>query len=370
MRSSTHNVLRLAAASAAGGGLLLHTLNLGLMAWVRTSGSAEALAIDLGQLAGDALVALAWGIGFSVLALVMIVRAGHRYEVVVAALFLGVYSLWGGFMVSLPFDDVSWRPPVLIACDVLAHSIGIRFTQLFPRPLTPSDVLGLGRQGLRRAVLRVLAALLSPRIYWPFAFAFETAFRLIPIPGPWDSMHVLVWLALGTFYFYASYQRGSTEDRRRIFWILEGVVVFLTVQVIMLGLWAVTAAGVFELDLPLWANWLSAASAWITLGCFVMAVFYAGAFDSGMILRRTTVLGLSGALAVLIFVMLETVVEQLLVEVLGLQSRLGGILGGVGAAVAFRPLTLRVDGFLGRMSSKESRTDAEPGSTVVGPDAP
>ena len=321
------------------------------MSWVGATGSAGALTIDVGRFAGDALVVLAWGVGFSVLALVMIVRAGDRHEVVMAALFLGVYSLWGGFLDSMPFDDEPWRPQAMSAFDALAHSIGIRFTQLFPRPLSSAEVRELGPRWLRRSLGPFLGALLDPRVFWTFAIVFEGAFRIIPLPGPAGLIHLLVWLALGTFYLYASYARGNEEDRRRIFWILEGVVVFLVVQVVEIGLWTILRAGLLDFDLGLWSNWLRAVSAWLTLGCFVMAVFYAGAFDSGMVLRRTTVLGLSGGLAVLIFITLETLAEELLADVFGLQSRVGGVLSGVTAAFAFRPLTSRIDKALSRLSS-------------------
>jgi hypothetical protein len=279
---------------------------------------------------------------------------GDRPEVVMAALFLGVYALWVGFGDSMPFDGEPWRPLAMIAGDVLAHSIGIRFTQLFPRPLSPADVQDLGPAWLRRPVGVILGALLDPRIFWAFAVIFEAGFRLIPIPGPWALIHLLVWLTLGTLFLYASYVRGSKEDRRRIFWILEGVAVFLVVQVIHIGLWAVSSTGLLEVDLPLWFNWMRAVSAWLTLGCFVMAVFYAGAFDSGMVLRRTTVLGISAGLAVLIFVTLETLLEELVAEAFGVQSRAGGILGGVAAAVAFQPLALRIDRVIGRLEREES----------------
>lgn len=350
--------LRVTAASAAAGGLLLNILNLGFMSWVGVTGSAEALTIDVGRFVGDALVVLAWGVGFPMLALIMIVRIGERHEVVMAALFLGVYALWGGFSDSMPFDEMPWRPYALMACDVLAHSIGIRFTQLFPRPLLPADVQDVGPTWFRRSVSPILGALLDPRIFWAFAITFETAFRLIPIPGPRGLIHLLLWLILGIFFLYTSYAQGSEEDRRRIFWIMEGVAVFLVVQVIDIGLWTISSTGLLEVNLPLWSNWLRAVSAWLTLGCFVMAVFYAGAFDSGMVLRRTTVLGLSAGFAVLIFLSLETLVEDLVAEAFGLESRVGGILGGVAAAVAFRPVSQRIDRMIGRLSSEES-SDAE-----------
>ncbi|MCZ6643144.1 MAG: hypothetical protein O7F71_16335 [Gammaproteobacteria bacterium] len=88
------------------------------------------------------------------------------------------------------------------------------------------------------------------------------------------------------------------------------------------------------------------------------AVFYAGAFDSGMVLRRTTVVGISTGLALLIFVTLETLLEEFLAESFGLESRVGDIIGGVSAAVAFRPLSRRIDRMIGRFSSVAS-SDAE-----------
>ena len=358
MNSWTHRALRLTAASAAACGLLLNVLNLIFMFWVGTTGAAQALTIDMGHFQGDAFVVLAWGVGFPALALIMIVRIGERHEVVMAALFLGVYSLWGAIMDSMIFDEAPWRPYAMIAGDALAHAIGIRFTQLFPRPLLPDDFQNPHANGLRRSINLVLRQLLDPRIFWSFAITFEITFRLIPIPGPWGLIHLLVWLILGASFLYASYVRGSEIDRRRIFWIMEGVAVFLVVQVLDLGLWAVSNTGLFDVDVPLWSNWLRAVSAWLTLGCFIMAVFYAGAFDSGMVLRRTTVVGISTCLALLIFVTLETLLEEILAESFGLESRVGDILGGVSAAVAFRPLSRRIDRMIGRFLSVVS-SDAE-----------
>ena len=98
MNSWTHRALRLTAASAAACGLFLNVLNLIFMFWVGTTGAAQALTIDMGHFQGDAFVVLAWGVGFPALALIMIVRIGERHEVVMAALFLGVYSLWGAWI--------------------------------------------------------------------------------------------------------------------------------------------------------------------------------------------------------------------------------------------------------------------------------
>lgn len=346
-----HILLRLAAASAASAGLLLHLLNLGFAAWVWAAGAAGPLGVDVRLVAPGMLRILAWGVGFGVLALVIVWKVGHRYEALAAALFLGVYSLWGGFLEGTPFRGTAWLPPVLIACDALAHAAGVRFTQLFPRPLEPADLTAVGPRWFRRIVATPLAALLDPRIYWPAAAGFEVLWRLLPGEiGP-GGIHVLVWVSLASVYLYAGYRRGTPEERRRIFWILEGVLVFLLAQIAWVALWSLHVAGIMALDLRVWFSWLNAISAWATLACFSLAVFYAGAFDSGLVLRRTAAASLTSAGAVVIFLTLETTAEELLVEVLGFESRLGGTVGGVAAALLVRPLWVRIDRYLGGISS-------------------
>lgn len=363
MQARTLGVLRSIAAAAAGGALMIHVLNLGFTAWVSRTGSAELLGIDMGIMVVDAFVTVAWGIGFPVLALVMIWRIGDQPEVVMAALFLGVYALWGAVLDTVPFEGAPWRRQALMTGDALAHSIGIRFTQLFPRPLSPSDVRNVGPAWFRASGGRMLAALVDPRIFWGFAVLLEGTFWLTPIPAPWHSLHLVVWLALGTFFLYRAYASGTSEDQRRIFWILEGVVVFLVERVLYLGLRAVGGSGLLELDVPFWSNVLRAVAAWLTLGCFVMAVFYAGAFDSGMVLKRTTVLGLTAGITIVIFVTLETLLEELLASSLGLESRMGGIVGGVGAAIAFRPISQRIEKMMSRVSSEELAPPVERASS-------
>lgn len=262
----------------------------------------------------------------------------------------------GAVIDTVPFEGAPWRRQALIAGDALAHSIGIRFTQLFPRPLTSSDVRNVGPTWFRASGGRILAALVDPRVFWAFAVVLEGASRLAPVPAPWRSVHIVVWLALGTFFLYRAYASGTTEDQRRIFWILEGVVVFLMERVLFLSLRAVSGSGLLELDVPFWSNVLRAVAARLTLGCFVMAVFYAGAFDSGIVLKRTTVLGLTAGLAVLIFVTLETLLEELLASSLGLESRVGGIVGGVAAAVAFRPISQWIERVMSGWSTEEPVT--------------
>ena len=265
MNSWRHKALRVTAASAAACALLINLLDLGFMLWVGITGSAEILGIDPRRILGDALVNLAGGVGFPILALVMIARSGEHYGVVMAALFLGVFPLWGGIMDSKIFDDEPWRPFAVMVGGALAHAIGIRFTQMFPRALTPPDFDYMRTNRLGRLIGTTLKPLLKLWIFWTFAIALEVGFRLIPIPGrlPW-MIHLLVWLALGATFLYTSYVQGSKQERRRIFWIMEGVAVFLVVQVLDIGLWIIGRTGLVDIEIMLWANWLRVITAGLT----------------------------------------------------------------------------------------------------------
>ena len=327
--------------------LVLSVLKLGSLVTAWTSDPVAGVSIDPHLIPSRILTVLAWGFGFAVLALVITWRVGHKREVLVAALFLAIYALWSGIGRNPLFQGEPWLRPVLIVIDGLAHAIGIRFTQLFPRPLTAAEVAQLGRGWFRKIVSPVLAALTKPRYYWPFALVLEAGTRTLGTRGFYLA-HVIIWLILGTAYLYASYRQGSQEDRRRIFWIMEGVAVFLTIELLWVAMWAIDALGVLSLDLAFWGRWQSVVEAWATLLCFALAIFYSGAFDSGLILRRTTVLSVSGALAVIIFIALETTLGEFLVDMLGLNTRIGDIAIGVVAALAFRPVSERIDrGVLG-----------------------
>lgn len=349
--------------SAAGAGLVLHLLNLGLLGWLWGQGRMDVTPMAGAALLPTALRVLAWGVGFSTLALIMVWRVGHRYEVLMAALFLAFYSLWGGLREAFPLRDEMWWPAAMILLDALTHAVGVRFTQLFPRPLERRDLLSLGPGWLRRSVMPVLAALLDRRVFWAAAVVIEGGTRLLPEGFGASGVHVLLWVALAATYLFASYRRGDARDRQRIFWIMEGVLVFVVAQIVYLGLWAVDRTGALSLDLQFWAVWLWAITAWLTLTCFYLAVFHSGAFDSGFVVRRTTVLSASSLLAVLIFITLEAASEEILNDVLGVESRAGAILGGVVAGLTFHPLSLWIDRRV-RRSFADGATHAGRAETV------
>ena len=210
--------LRATIVGIAAGAAIIQVANVLLVVWIVAPTSVAVGPPDLDLIAAGLLSAVAWGLGFAVLGLVIALRGGHREETVVAGLFLSIYSLWAALSFSAPFEAVWWRIPVHIVFDVLCHSIGIRFTQLFPRRLTATDVLGLTSGRMTRPVARALAALVKPQVYWPVALTFEVVVWVgrfwlnVPLPAA----HLLIWLILGVTYLYAGYRSGGSEERRRI----------------------------------------------------------------------------------------------------------------------------------------------------------
>lgn len=335
-------ILRITVVLVGLAGLVLSIIQLGFLVTAWAGNPVVGMDIEPQRIPTRMLRVLAWGVGFAVLSLVVAWRVGHRGEVLMAGLFLAVYAVWAGVGGNVLFRGESWIGPVMVLLDGLTHAIGIRFTQLFPRPVTAAEVAQLGRGRFRKLVSPVLGALTRPRFFWPFAFVFEATGRMIGTSGSYYA-HLLIWLTLATVYLYASYRHGSQEDRRRIFWIMEGVVVFLAIELLWVAELSLQALGVISLDLAFWSRWQSVVEAWASLTCFALAIFYSGAFDSGLILRRTTVLSVTGALAVIIFITLETTVGEILTDMLGLNTRVGDIAIGVVAALAFRPLMDRID---------------------------
>jgi hypothetical protein len=358
---AVRSLLRILIAAAAGGGLLLNTLDLGLLAGLWSSGDPAA---DGMAFARDALPLLAWGIGFGALALVIVWRVGDRYEVLFAALFVASYSLWVGLSRAGPLTDAAWFPVAVALGDGMTHLTGVRFAMLFPRPLRRDELAAAAPAWARRSLVPGLAALLDPRVYWPFGVAFE-ALLSTPLDGSARyQMHVLFWCTLAGFYLYASYRTGSAEERRRVFWIMEGVLAFVVAVAAVLAFYAIDWS-VLPLDVPVLTSWVFAVASWVTLACFYLAVFQSGALDSSLVLRRTTVISLSSAAAVLIFVSLETLTEELLSALLGWESRAGAIVGGVVAAATFHPLSRRIDGAVrgwlggGEAAGRSGRTREE-----------
>lgn len=282
---------------------------------------------------------------FAVLGLLIVWLSPNQSGALFGVLFLSVYALWGAAAENLD-HGASWFWPAIMVCDFLFHTSAIRFAQSFPRPLERSDVRALGTSWMTRIVAAFLALLLDPRVFWPVAVLCEAAGLSFFVPGLYAA-HVLVVAFLATMYFYAGYRRGSEAERQRIFWLMEAAVIFVATELVFYALAVFELLDIFPINGPLVRPWLHLAMLWSTLACIAMAILYKGAFDSRLVLRRTTVASIAGAVAVVIFITTETAVSETLEGLFGFQSQIGTIFGGVVVALLLRPITDRIDRRLG-----------------------
>jgi hypothetical protein len=294
---------------------------------------------------------------FAFLALLIVWLTPYQSGALFGVLFLSVYALWGAAAEHLDRGG-PWFVPAIMALDFLFHTSAVRFSQLFPRPLQRSEVMALGRGRLTKPLASLFAFGLDPRVFWPVAVVGEGL--VLGLPWGWLYMaHVMFVSLLAAGYFYAGYRRGSEAERQRIFWLMEAAVVFAATELIFYALNALYALQIFDINREFWASWLHLAMVWATLLCFVLAIFYKGAFDSRLVLRRTTVASAAGALAVVIFITMETAVTETLEGVFGFESRAGTIAGGVAVALLLRPITDRIDRRLGGKGKSEESATAD-----------
>ncbi len=344
--------LRLAAALAGLAGLSLTVLNLLQPGAVWSTGTfVETLDPSLGP--SRVANTIVWGGGFALLALAVVWRIANSTAILMAGLWLGLTSAIIQFQASVLANDATLLPMSIVAG--LMNATGIRFTQLWPRPVGVTEVRALTERAWLRVTLRpVMKALLRPSLLFPaVAVAEAGAFNLFESRLP-----VLVVVSgaalVASSYLLAGFRTGDLEGRRKIFWILEGVVVFLAGNALLAALVAVDELGVVRMDVLFWSTWIDVVKGVAVVACFAMALFYTGAFDAGMVLRRSTVYGAAGGLFVVVFLTVETTLAELVPDALGLESRFGTIFAGVVAALTFRPVMDAVDRHVKGWTTPES----------------
>ncbi|MEQ8956170.1 MAG: hypothetical protein RL120_18725 [Gammaproteobacteria bacterium] len=227
--------------------------------WLELNSSSQA--VSQSSFYATVVTVLPWGFGFAVMALIMITRIELRRDVVVASLFLSSYAMWGVFVQSSLFIQNPAYSGIMQFFHALTHIAGLRFTQVFPRVLRAEDLKTAGPTWFRSTVSLSLGKFLDPRIYWPIAVAAESLVLLARPNTNIESLHLLVLIFLAAYFLYCSYSGGSEKERKRIYWVLEGVLVFLFAEIVVLAFMAVVASGLIDLDLNSWIIWIRALSA-------------------------------------------------------------------------------------------------------------
>ena len=296
----------------------------------------------------------AWSLGFATLALLIAWRGGWERGVLLAGLFLGVMATQaslGSFGVAP--DESPLVGPFLIAFGGLGYAVGVRFTQSFPVPLSRASLHGLRGGVLWRGFVALPSLLLDGRLFWPFVVGVEVVQHGV-FSDASIVWHALVYAGLASFYLWAGLKTSSEEDRRRGYWILEGVLVFLVLE----GLWAGVLILSRTIELPFelgpFTVWLTVLEGWAALICFAIAIFFYGAFNSALVIRRTAVLSVLSACTLVSMVAVEELLAEQLGAATGIDTGVGAILGGVLAALAFRPLSIRIDRMLKGPSAEEA----------------
>jgi hypothetical protein len=343
--------LRIAVAIAAVAGLgiaALNLLSLDVGAMWTTGAPGEVYTEDARLLFPRAVNILIWGVGYAVLALVIVWRVGHRREILMAGLFLAFVSAVLGLASSPAAHGQPWLLQVFGVLGGFMNAAGVRFTQLFPRPLRPEELLGEpAARRPTRLPRRVLALLLRPWLLWPIVVGGQFGAIMFSSSLAVRIGVIMTWCLLATLYLYTSYRHATPADRQRIFWILEGVAIFFVANLALVLLWAMHELGVVSITVLLWSSWLDVVKGGGSLACFVLAIFFAGAFDAGLVLRRTAVTSMAGSFSVVVFIVFETTISDLLTSVAGARSRHAAIVAGVIAALAFRPVAVRVERRIG-----------------------
>jgi hypothetical protein len=288
----------------------------------------------------------AWSLGFATLALLIAWRGGRERGVLLAGLFLSIMATQaslGSFGVAP--DESPLVGLFLIALGGLGYAVGVRFTQSFPVPLSRASLVGLRGGSVWSAIVALPSLLLDARWFWLFVVVVEFVQH-----GAFDGAsivwHVLVYAGLASFYLWAGIKTGSEEDRRRGYWILEGVLVFLVLEGLWAGVLILSRTLGLPFDLGPFTRWLVVLEGWAALICFAIAIFYYGAFNSALVIRRTAVLSVLSGGTLVSMVAVEELLAAQLGAATGIDTGAGAIIGGVLAALAFRPLSVRIDRML------------------------
>ncbi len=257
---------------------------------------------------------------------------------------------------------------------VLATAALVRFTALFPRPLRPAD---LGPGPLRAVRL----AFLDERRVWRAGIALGVAIpgaillveHLVGRAAGRRLLPILVAVGLAGLTLAVAYLRTprpalDAADLRRRDWVLQGFVAATVVLLLASSVKVVQMLGGYAPGLPGWYIIALALGLDLLVVFLAVAMFYHGAFDPRLAIRRTAVAGLVGTLLVFVFVGVEQLLEETVQRWLGLGDRAGGILTGGVVALSFEPLKRRMDALVGRLLRRGG--GPPPPAALRGPNGP
>lgn len=347
----------------------------------------DAVPLSIRLFVGCIVFTVLAAIGGSVLALILVVRSWRRPEARPLALFLAAAAaLWGSVLrlldVSAAARDLSISinastVPLLVlsVTVVVAAASFLRLSALFPAPLDPG-VLPPPRR--LHALRRARVALLRARTVWlsaalallaimaytmgggpvlAFIFAGTFDFESV-ITRPENVALLRVWgggmavlaavtvvlmpaiaMILGVRNLVAGYRAAAHDERRRVLWIVAGSSIAAWMILAPLLAAPVTMLTSLSADwLPFVGGLLLAFAPAVLVCTAAVAIFYSGAVDPALVLKRSTVFGILGAAGFVLFTALESVVSEFFEATLGLPGVVGSVAAGCIAAALMIPV--------------------------------
>jgi hypothetical protein len=275
-----------------------------------------------------------------------------------------------------------WASQSALAAFLLGVAAFLRFTALFPRPLTGQRLRTPRFRGLRR----IREATFRAVPVWGTAVVLYVGIRYVPDvvirflgPAPFDESAVrtlvrtnltlmgigyvvipTIALAVGVANLWSSYRLADPEERRRMTWVTVGFSTATWLMVAAAG--AGIVVGTFDLPerIAIAVPVLFGVAPLLVVVGAAIGVLYGGAIDPRLTLQRSTVYGALAAVAVVAFAALENALSSLIEVRLGLPGFAGSaVAGGIVAALLIpvrRPLQRIVRSLMARLS--DSRTPA------------
>lgn len=160
-----------------------------------------------------------------------------------------------------------------------------------------------------------------------------SATTLVPLTPPLGMALALGVAAASLHGQWTMYRAADGEGRRRVLWLAQGLVAFTLVATLQVALVILTRVTLLRIPLPGWEYWLRLAALFAGLAFLAVAVFYRGALDPALVLRRTAVYGILGVGLVFLFTGIENLTSSWLAARLGLGESAGAWLAGGVVAV-------------------------------------
>jgi hypothetical protein len=280
--------------------------------------------------------------------------ADHRPNLALALAMAVVFATWP--LEGLTYRDVlsgSWVQPVMWVWFLLGAGLFIRASQLFPAPILPAELVASPTVWGRIPVLRRgVSALLRPAWTWAYAALLTAIAVAPPLPSLQEAARLAVILS-GVVFFYIRVRSDDRAAARRVLWFFAAALLALLLGMLRLGFVAALAPSMTANGRIFTWLLLYISEQLILVGGIVGAVFYAGAINPALVIRKTLVFGATAGALLFAFAIVQALIADALVDFFGVTDRLASAFMGTLLGLAFEPLRKRVERLLKRLEPAE-----------------